>query len=115
LHLPFTFEAEDYFRCRDIVKHKQAEEWGETSARFYDLKTVFKGLATEQTSMIELPWFHDISSWEGYRNYISSPESLLYTKPTNLFKGNRRKPFERKNNEQNNGENLQPNERTIQE
>ncbi len=64
LHLPFTFEAEDYFRCRDIVKHKQAEEWGEASSRFYDLKTVFKGLAIEQASMIKLPWFHDYEWWD---------------------------------------------------
>jgi hypothetical protein len=91
LHLPFTFEAEDFFRCRDIVKHKQAEEWGNKSARFYDLATVFKGLDADASQMIELPWFHDISSWEGYRNYLSSEQSNLYTKPVTLFKGNRRR------------------------
>jgi hypothetical protein len=91
LHLPFTFEAQDFFRCRDIVKHKQAEEWGNKSARFYDLATVFKGLDTDASQMIELPWFHDISSWEGYRNYLSSEQSKLYTKPVTLFKGNRRR------------------------
>jgi hypothetical protein len=91
LHLPFTFDAQDFFRCRDIVKHKQAEEWGNKSARFYDLATVFKGLDTDASQMIELPWFHDISSWEGYRNYLSSEQSKLYTKPVTLFKGNRRR------------------------
>ncbi len=115
LHLPFTFDAEDYFRCRDIVKRKQAEEWGETSARFYDLKTVFKGVDSENASVIELPWFHDISSWEGYKNYLSSPESQFYSRPNNLFKGNKRKPFERKRYEQDNREDLQSNERAVQE
>jgi hypothetical protein len=90
VHLPFTFGAEDFFRCRDIVKHKQAEEWGSKSARFYDLAAVFKGLDTESAAMIDLPWFHDISSWEGYKNYLASEESKLYVKPKNLFKTTKR-------------------------
>jgi hypothetical protein len=91
LHLPFTFDAQDFFRCRDIVKHKQVEEWEEKNARYYDLATVFKGLDVDTSQMIELPWFHDISTWEGYRNYLLSEQSKLYTKPVTLFKGNRRR------------------------
>lgn len=113
LHLPFTFNAEDFFRCRDIVKHKQAEEWGATSSRFYDIATVFKGVDTMNANMIELQWFYDISTWSGYKNFLSSNENNLYTKPTKLFLGNKRKPFERKKYEQSNGENLQQDEQAL--
>jgi len=91
LHLPFTFDAEDFFRCRDLVKGKQAEEWGTKSARFYDIATVFKGVDTTEAEVIDLSWFHDISTWDGYKNYLSSEQSSLYSKPVTLFKGNRRK------------------------
>ncbi len=91
LHIPFSFDAEDFFRCRDIVKHKQAEEWNMKKARYYDLATVFKGLDDSNSEVLELSWFHDISSWNGYTNYLLSDQSKIYNKPKNLFKGNRRK------------------------
>lgn len=114
LHLPFTFDADDYFRCRDIVIKKQATDWGKTNARHYDLAAVFSGLNIENSDRIELPWFHDISSWEGYKKYLSSEQSTLYSKPVKHFKGSHRKPFERKKYEQNNGENLQQDEQAVQ-
>ena len=111
LHLPFTFDAADFFRCRDTVIHKQAEEWGyHTSTRNYDLATVFKSIDTSSSQMIELPWFYDISSWDGYKKYINSQESTLFTKPVNLFKGIKRGTYK---NEQNNGEVIQRNEQAI--
>lgn len=113
LHLPFTFDADDYFRCRDIVIKKQATDWENINARHYDLAAVFSGLNIQNSNRIELPWFHDISSWEGYKKYLSSEQSTLYSKPVKLFKGNHRKPFERKKYEQNNGENLQQDEQAI--
>lgn len=96
LHLPFTFNANDYFNCRDILKSKQIEVWNKTSLREFDIGTVFKGLDYTDSTMIELSWFHDISSWEGYKKYIASEQSNLYTKPINLFKGNKRKRYELK-------------------
>lgn len=90
LHLPFTFDAADYIRCRDIVKHKLAEDWQDKSAKHYDLATVFKGLDTSSSVMIDLPWFHDISSWNGYTRYLASNESKTLAKPKTLFKGNKR-------------------------
>jgi hypothetical protein len=84
-HLPFTFDANDFFRCRDIVKHKQAEEWGDKSARFYDLKTVFKGLDIEHSNVIDLPWYHDLGTWEGYRAYIASEQSKTLRKQKKYF------------------------------
>ena len=90
----FRSNADDFFRCRDIVKHKQAAEWGNTSARHYDLATVFKGLDTVSAAVIDLPWYHDIGSWEGYKSYMSSPQAGIYAKPKTLFKGNRRNRYQ---------------------
>lgn len=95
IHLPFTFDANDFFRCRDIIIHKQAEEWSNKSARFYDLKTVFKGVDTSASTVIDLPWFYDLGSWEGYRNYISSEQSKVLKKQNFLF---RSRPKKRINN-----------------
>lgn len=112
LHLPFTFNSQDYFACRDMVKHKQAQEWGEKPARHYDLATVFKSVDTSASQMIQLTWFHDISNWTNYKQYLASDQSNLYKKPLNLFKG----LTKGKNiNEQSDRENLQSNEPTIQE
>jgi hypothetical protein len=111
IHAPFTFDAEDFFRCRDIVKFKQAAEWGKTSARFYDLATVFKGLDSTASTVVNLPWFHDISTWTGYTNYMASEQSKILIKSNKLFKGNRRKPYERNNpsndNSANEGKNIE--------
>lgn len=98
LHLPFTFNADDFFRCRDIVKHKQATEWGEKSARYYDLAAVFKGVDTTSSYMLNLSWFHDISSWNNYKAYMASEQAGIYVKPSTLFKGIRRKYYETKHN-----------------
>lgn len=95
LHIPFTFIADDFFRCRDIVKHKQAKEWGiEGSARHYDLATVFKGLDSVSSTVVELSQFHDVSSWESYRKYIAS-EQCNIEKPKHLFLGKRRNKFDK--------------------
>lgn len=90
IHLPFTFDAQDYFRCRDIVKHKQGSENGRDSARHYDLATVFSGLDSDNSRMVELPWFYDVSTWEGYKKFLASEHSNI-KKPKNLFKGLRRR------------------------
>lgn len=95
LHLPFTFDANDYFKCRDIVKHKLAEDWGnkgEFGARYYDLKAVFNGLDDSNRTIIDTEWFHDISTWQGYRDYMASPQFGIYKKLKTIFK----KPYRKK-------------------
>jgi hypothetical protein len=92
LHLPFTFGADDFFKCRDMVKHRQAREWGDNRhGKHYDLSMVFQGLDISNSHQIETAWFHDISSWEKYKNYMSSQECGIYSRPDTLFKGLHRK------------------------
>lgn len=93
LHLPFTFGAEDFFKCRDMVKHRQAREWGDNrKGKYYDLSTIFSGLnANTPAHQINTSWYHDISSWEAYKAYMNSAECGLYQRPNTLFKGLHRK------------------------
>lgn len=94
LHLPFTFDANDFFKCRDMVKHRQAREWGDNrKGKYYDLSMVFSELNTNDAHKVETAWFHDISSWEKYKNYMSSAECGIYTRPDTLFKGLRKKKY----------------------
>ena len=67
------------------MKKRQTDDWANNGARFYDLSTVFKGLDTSLSSVVDLPWYHEISDWEGYKNYLASEQSKLIVKPSGLF------------------------------
>lgn len=77
LHMNFTFNEKDYFSCCNILKQRDLEEWQRTNrgSMYYDLKTGLSALDISDSKMIELPWFYDISTWDGYREYMSSPHS----------------------------------------
>lgn len=74
VHMNFTFNEKDYFSCCNTLKQTDLEEWQRTNrgSMFYDLKTALKSLDISDSKMIQLPWFYDISTWDGYREYISS-------------------------------------------
>lgn len=87
--LPFTFDAEDYKRCRDIIKHETTygrDKEGNKiplierySARFFPLEQVFKGYEIEQE--FETPWYYDISSWDNLTNFFATNEQKTLAKP----------------------------------
>lgn len=96
LHIPFTFTAKDYKVCRDIIRKKNIEDWEqrkEKDATEFTLSEVFNSLDTQNTSMVELSWFYDISSWENYRNYISSEEAKNIKRNNRIFIRESRKLF----------------------
>jgi len=88
-YLPFTMFGEDFKKCRRAVNKKTTKEYlpplpGETiplkkrpleerwSARFFDLADVFEEADETNAFKVETEWYHDISSWEGYRNFLGS-------------------------------------------
>lgn len=85
LHISFSFNEKDYFSCSNIMKQKDLEEWqkSNTGPKFYDLKTSLASLDISDSSVIQLPWFYDISTWDGYREYMSSK----YYRSFNFNKG----------------------------
>ncbi len=104
LPISFTFDAEDYKRCRDLIKKRKFDDWyvaGESAdsnkktneSKFYSLKEIFSGLDINNSHKIELPWFYDIMTWEGYRKFIASEHASSLAKNNFLFPTTKRKIF----------------------
>ena len=99
-YLGFTFDAEDFKACRKFIRkegtgikvpNKPAfsnerlpieERW---SARFFSLDKVFKPVIIDIENKVEVPWYHNIDSWDGYCNYLGSDERKLVEKPHPIF------------------------------
>lgn len=96
LHIPFIFDGNDYKKCRDIVKKKNIEDWEkrrERDAREFTLQEIFEPLDTANSSVVELPWFYDISSWANYCKYTSSEQALKLSKNKEVFIKDKRRIF----------------------
>lgn len=93
LHLSFTMNHGDWKACKKDVQMKEKgkrdmEDDGEKNryglpkkrlpksesytARFYSPADVFETVSEEKARYCDLTWFHDISSWNKYRDYLSS-------------------------------------------
>ena len=87
--LSFTMKKDDFIYCRRNVNKLTTREYlppaeGEKypskklpfkdrwSARWFDLQTVFDKTDEENSLKLELDWYHDLSSFEGYREYLGS-------------------------------------------
>jgi hypothetical protein len=87
--LPFTMFGEDYIQCRRSVNKKTTKQYcsppsGEKypskklplserwSARNFSFSEVFEKLKTKGAYYFETEWFYDISTWDGYTDYIAS-------------------------------------------
>ena len=52
------------------------------SGRYFSLKDIFSTIDTSKpTTWVEMEWFYDISSWEGYCKYISSMHRSSMKRP----------------------------------
>jgi hypothetical protein len=98
LHISFTFNANDYKKCRDIIKHQTLTEWDsdlpisrKTFSKFYTIQQVFSCLDTGNSSVIETDWFYDISTWDSYRKFMASDR--IIEKQKNVFLSLKRKKF----------------------
>lgn len=92
IHLNFSFNAKDYFKCRDILRKRDIDTWNKKKIRTknYNLAEVFKGLDEEDTEKVELSWHYDINSWDNYRNYLSSEQAKSINKPFKFFSKNKK-------------------------
>jgi hypothetical protein len=86
-YLGFTFDAEDFKASRRFIRkegtgefpHYDAaeripveERW---SARFFELDKTFECVKMGDT-MLELPWYYNIGSWEGLKTFLGSDNYL---------------------------------------
>jgi len=95
-YLSFTMFGEDFQKCRrhvnkettktytnppageiPSVKLPLEERW---SARHFDFDTIFSEVSTRAANFVEPKWYYDISTWQGYRDYLASDKKIK--KPT---------------------------------
>ena len=105
----FTFDAEDFKRLRRELRNNATglrpknstygadplpieKRW---SARHFSLDKVFESVIIDKdTKSVELPWFYNIDSWEGYCNFLASEERHAVTRPFNkILKYNELNPI----------------------
>tara|TARA_A100001515_G_scaffold104830_2_gene85549 strand:+ start:9928 stop:10806 length:879 start_codon:yes stop_codon:yes gene_type:complete len=90
-YLGFTFDGEDFKRCRQIVREKGSVLLGDDgkrlplherySARFFPLDVVFEGLDLTTANSAQVDWYHQIDDWQGYKTYIGSNDVNEMTRP----------------------------------
>ncbi len=91
--IAFTFTGDDFKKCRRSVNKQTTREYlppspgslyptqklplsERWSARHFDFQTVFEQVSTKNATKINLDWYYDISSWEGYRIFLGSSFSI---------------------------------------
>lgn len=83
LHTSFTFDAADFKTCRDYVKTYPMKNWADefkihtnptviNKLRNLSLDEVYHDYSLDDAEIIDLPWFYDISTWEGYRQFMAA-------------------------------------------
>ena len=86
-YLGFTFDGEDFKKCRRSVRQRATALYGQDgdrlpvekrwSARNFSLDIVFEHVIIDKE--VEVQNYHNISSWDSYVEFISSKQK--YTKP----------------------------------
>jgi hypothetical protein len=87
--IAFTFTGEDFKQCRRSVNKQTTREFlpplpGDRypskkrplnerwSARHFSLQKIFEMVNETQATKINLDWYHDLSTFDGYREYLGS-------------------------------------------
>lgn len=87
-YLPFTFDYFDFvmfLKTFKFFEHRLDD--GEKDINF-DIQTIFsrkfsKKNSTKLEGIGKIDWFCDVSTWEGYKNFISSDYSKNFQRPSN--------------------------------
>lgn len=99
--LAFTMFNQDYLNCRRDVNKKTTktfinpppgelpsqklpveERW---SARYFEFDDVFEKLNIKTGHKMDLEWYYNLSSWEGYRSFLGS-DNFVKKPSDNLIK-----------------------------
>ena len=100
LYLGFTFGKDEFLEFRREIRKGTGLYSGENlkdgkyptlklpaeerySARFFDLAKVFKHVILEETGQV--PWYYAIDNWEGYCNFLGSPDRHKVERPPNYI------------------------------
>lgn len=101
-YLGFTFDSEEYKQYKRVITEQgtgyrpSGTKFGDESmlpyqkrwsAVHFNLDTVFKSAKIAEAKVVELPWYDNIDSWHGLKNYLRSDREL--EKPDKLIFPNR--------------------------
>ena len=97
IHTSFSFGKDEFVRFRRQIRKGTGEYTNELnekgipktklpyeerySARWFNLENVFIDLNNTDGNSLEIEEFYDLSSWEKYRNYLSSDLAGETTRP----------------------------------
>jgi hypothetical protein len=76
-HMPFTFSGENYETCRKAI---QLGVWDYERP----FSEVFRPMNLEGYNRIELGWHHKITNWQGYSQFLGSPQNSECIRPKYL-------------------------------
>jgi len=94
-YLGFTFDGEDFKKCRKFLRKESTgefigydtdripieERW---SARFFELDKIFKHVNIEEANVLEVPWYYNISTWDGLCAFLGSKDRKKLDKPYDI-------------------------------
>tara|TARA_R110002124_G_scaffold207407_1_gene373900 strand:- start:1394 stop:2242 length:849 start_codon:yes stop_codon:yes gene_type:complete len=91
--LGFTFNVEQMNKALNkFMETDKSLLWGEdlkNEKQFYEenfsLDKVFKHVILYKREQLEVPWFHQIDSWENYCQFLASPEKSQMKHPGKLI------------------------------
>lgn len=90
-YLGFTFGQQDFIDCRAHVRKEGTGKYIATevgipreklppeerwSARHFELSDVFSKLSEQDTNYLDLDYYHDVTSWDGYKSYMTSGQNI---------------------------------------
>lgn len=78
-HLPFTFDADGYKKCREAFKQNYS---GTDDNKTF--REIFSPIDTKSYNNINLNWFYNISHWDGYSSFLGSEHNKLCVRPKYL-------------------------------
>lgn len=86
LYLPFTFTPDDFLCSRKKVRANETRSVDaqrakiptgkQFSGRYFTHDFVFSDVDVKDAQTIEIPWYFDISHWEGLKKWLGSDYSL---------------------------------------
>ena len=95
-YLGFSFGPEDFIKCRQVIRKEGTKTWKNSgneipteklpveerwSARYFSLDKVLKPVIIEEDNVKKVDWFHSISNWENYINFLASSEAKTIQRP----------------------------------
>ena len=101
-YLGFTFDKDDFIKCRRKIREGTGRYNSEVleaglypreklpkekrySARHFLLDKVFEPVIIDIENKVEVPWYHNIGSWDGYCDYLGSEDRKLVQRPHPIF------------------------------